>query len=200
MIERIGIGQDAGAAESAIGRLQADQAARCRGYSDRTASIGSKRRHSQASCDGRPGACARAPAESVDVPGIAGDRKRQVGCQLARTGAEFPCIELAKEDGTNPTQSMMKRRILVGDEVKQQSRPSGRANALGVISVLQSVRNAVQRANGTTSKDGGFRRTCGGPSRLGRHSDITVKGAVELGYPRKKCLDELDRRELACGD
>ena len=58
----------------------------------------------------------------------------------------------------------------------------------------------MQRADGTTGNDGGLCSTCGGPSRPGRHSDITVKGAVELGYPRKKCLNKLDRRELACGD
>jgi hypothetical protein len=44
----------------------------------------------------------------------------------------------------------------------------------------------VQRADGTTGNDGGLCSTCGGPSRPGRHSDITVKGAVELGYPRKR--------------
>ena len=137
-------GEDAAAADQAVGRLDAGGAAEARRIADRAAGVGAHGAHAERGGDGRARAARRAAGLVVGVPGIARRREGLVGRH--RAVGEFVGRELAQDDGAARLQAAHGLGVDRGHVVGAQVRMAGRQHTLGLVDVLQPDRNAVQRA------------------------------------------------------
>src|SRR5204863_5514940 len=133
-----------GAADEAVGRLDAGDAAERRRAADRAAGIGADAAENETSRDPGAGAAAAAGGEMVGVPGVARRRLREVEARTAI--GEFMRRRLADQRRAGGVQLLGAGGVSVGDVVLQDLRLAGRRDALGVDDVLEADLDAVQRS------------------------------------------------------
>ncbi len=134
---------DAGAADEAVGRDDADEAAVRGGIARRGSGLLAERAHHEIGGDGRARAAARAAGAAGRVVGIAGGAA--IGAAVARS--VFAEIGLGEDDGARGAQARDDGRILRRAVVGvARGSAAGRAHVGGVELILDRERDAVQRA------------------------------------------------------
>ena len=115
LVERRGVGDDAVAADAAVGRLDADDAAVRGRLADRAAGIGAERAETLARGDRGGRAARRAARHALAVPGIA--RAAVGGVLVRRAHGELVAVELADAHRAGVEQAARDGGVVGRDEV-----------------------------------------------------------------------------------
>ena len=188
-------GEDAAAADQAVGRLDAGGAAEARRIADRAAGVGAHGAHAERGGDRRARAARRAAGLVVGVPGIA--RRREGLVRRHRAVGEFVGGELAEDDGAAGFQASHGLGIDRGHVVGAQMRMAGRQHALGLVDVLQPDRNAMQRAAIEPLAHLHVGLLGGEPRAIGGEGDEARDLVIDGCDAREESLGERRRGDLA---
>ena len=196
VIERVRVGDDAGAAHQPERGHQADDAAERRRAPDRSAGVRAERHRDQPGGDGGARARRGAAREVREVPRIARRRPRQIE---RRAGVRHLVGgQLAEEHGAGVVEPARRGGVLGGNPVDEDARVARRQDALRVVDVLQRERDAVQRAAVLARGDLGLGRAAPGArarSNVGRDEGARLR-VVLLDAPDQR-LGQLHRRQLS---
>ena len=171
------------------GRPQAGDATQARGDPDRAGGVRSERSRREVCSSSRSAATARATADPVGRPGIAGRPK--VGRGRRGTEGELVRVELAENDRACLTQSFHGQRISRGDVVGQNRRCSRGACSCDVDHVLDADRYTPQRPAPLGPRE----RVGLGEGFVSAHRDVGVDLAVDLLDPVEVGLGCLPRAQ-----
>ena len=190
------IGDDAVTADAAVGRLDSDHAAKGCRLANRSSGVGAERGQAFVGRDGRSGSAGRSAGDALEV----------VADWWSAPKAEFSVEEpianssmLALPTKTAP--SARRRcdhgRVEGRDEIFENSRRAGRANATGRVDVLDAEWNPAQRGAFPDVRGARRRRA---PARSLRFS-VTVMKRMQLRLDRsdsiEACAGEFARGNLA---
>ena len=134
MVHREGIGENAAAADPAVGRLQPGDAAHRGRTAHRAAGIGADSARHKPGRDRGAGAARRTARQPLAVPWIERRRPRQVPARPAER--EFPRRQLAEHDAARRLQTHDDVGVLRRHVILAQLRVPGGADAGGLDDVL----------------------------------------------------------------
>ena len=194
MIESEGIGQDAEPADQTVGGLEPGDTAQPGRCADRPAGVAAERRRQQAGRHRGAGTAARPAGEAIGFPGIAGGRPGQIEGRAAM--GEFMGRQFAHQHRARRVQARRGRRVFIRHPVGARLGMSGRADAFGVVDVLQAERNAVHRAAIAPGGDFRLRRFGGRQCVIARHQQKRIQLRVQRLDPPKQRFRQLDRRQI----
>ena len=198
MVEAVGGGCDTGAADEAIGRLDAGDAAQGRRAADRAAGVGADAAEDQPCRDPRTGAAAAAGGEMLGIPRVARGRCREIKGRAAI--GEFVRRQFSHQHRAGGGELLGTSGVGIRDVVLQEFRPTGRRYPFGIDDVLEADRDAVQWPRVTAGHDRAF-----GGARVGQCAffgqvDKGVQLLVERVHTAETGPGQLYRRELLRGD
>ena len=186
--------QHAGAADQAVGGLDAGDAAQRRGPADRAAGVRAGAAEDHAGRDRRAGAGRGAGGEVLRVPGIARRRPGQVERRAAH--GELMRRQLAHHHRAGLGPFAHHGGVAFRHVVLEQPGMPGRADAGGVVDVLVADRDAVERAARQPRHDARLGRACVGHGAFLRRQDEGVQRVVQLLDAVEAGLGQFDRRKL----
>ena len=149
LVERAREGDDAEARAAPVGRLHADDAAERGRLADRAAGIGAGRAEAEFGRDRRRRAARAAARDARRVgpdfsPWI--DDTVEVAGNIRRTHRELVEVGLSEQDRARPPEIGADGRFVGRDEILQDARARGRADARGAEQILDRERDALERA------------------------------------------------------
>ncbi len=149
LVERGGEGDQAVAADAAVGGLDADQAAEGRGLADAAAGVAAETGTGHSRRDGSGASTAASAWNTVDVPRISRNEKRAVFRR--GTHREFIEIRLAHDDRAGGFELLDNRRVVRRVEVFEHPARTGGGAAAEAHVVLERDRHARQRPGNAAS-------------------------------------------------
>jgi hypothetical protein len=108
--------------------------------------------------------------------------------------------ELADKDHAGGFEPRGRFRVRRRHVIEQEARMRGRAQAGGVVDVLQAIGNAVQRTAPPAAGDLALGAPGSGAGTLGGNLDKGVELRLERRSARQSRFGQRDRRQLAGGD
>ena len=129
LIEGTGKGNQAPAADPAVGGLQAHHTTEGRRLTNRAARVGAQRGHALAGSHSGRTAARAAPWDLLQVPGIAAGTKGR--CLGGAAHGELIEVGFAEHDGPGLPEAVGHRRLIGGHKVLQHPAGAGGTNPLG---------------------------------------------------------------------
>ena len=196
LIEAAGVGDEAVAADAAVGWLDADNAAERRGLADRAAGIAAERDGHDASGDGCRAAAAAAAGHAGDIPRI--ERWPEARVFGARTHRVLVEVGLADDDGTGIDEALDRgggvRRLVRAEHVAA----AGCRAPVEAEVVLERDRHTGERADvlalGDASVDG-LGLLDRGARAIGEDGDV----GLELGLSRGEGVERAASDRFGAG-
>ncbi len=198
MIEGEGVREHAMPTDQAVGRLQPDQAAKRSRIADRAAGVAAERAEHEAGGDRGARTAARAAGDMRRVPRVARRRPGQIEGRAAM--GEFVGRELAHQHAAGGAQLGGRGRVARRDMTLPRFRMAGRRQPLGVVDVLEAVRNTMQRPARAARHDLGLGTLRLGQRGFGRQGDEGVELRLRLLDAGERIAHQLDRRDLLARD
>ena len=192
MVQTPAQGDDTGTTDTAVGRLEPNNAAeRCR-VTYRAASVAAsgERHHMRRQSGAR--ARARPAWKHRRIPWIARRPKH-----FHTAGGKFDSVEFAEADGTSPPQARRHGRILGSDVAGHHFGRRRGGHALHVVNILVGHRDAVQRTAIAAAADLDLSRLRRGQGMLGTDVKVGDQIAIQRVNTLQQRVYNLHWRELA---
>ena len=177
LVERAGEGDDAVAADPAVGRLHADDPGQRGGLADRAAGVGPDAQRHVVGRHGRGRAAAAPAGDPVECPRVRGRAEGRV--LGGRAHRELVHVRLAQDHRADLAEPLGDVGVVRGDVAVEDARP-GRALAARAGSPGPSARPGSRSA-------GGAPRRAAGPSR--RAAEIRPSAASASARARSRSID-----------
>ena len=183
MVERRRERHGAKNADAPEGRLQADSPAKGGRHADRSAGVGADGSCAQARGNRRGGACARSAGNPIERPGIMHRAVVRVGA--GDSVSEFVQVRFAEQDGAGAGKLSRDGGISGRNEIAQDFRSGGGADAARPDVVLERDRDSEERRNFRAGNcAGGAVAFPRGAPRRAPVSAVTVRNAFSAGFCR----------------
>ena len=198
VVERVGVGDHAGATHQTERGHQAGDTAERRRAPDRSSGIGAERHRDQAGRDGGSRACGGAAREVREVPGVARGRPRQI--ERRPRVRHLVGGQLPEQHGAGLVELRGRGSVLGGDPVDEDARVRGGQDASRIVDVLEGEGDSVQGSTRPARGDLGLGLLGLAPRQIERARDEGARLAVVLLDALDHRLDQLRGRELSRGD